>query len=134
MEIGGAELDLEKVKIPIYNLATREDHIAPARSVFLGSQAFGGAGRLRAGRAPATSPASSTRRQAEVPVLDRRQAARARSTTGSPKATETPGSWWPHWMQWIEAQAPERVKARKPGGRKLKPLCDAPGEYVKARS
>src|SRR5207253_5021663 len=29
MVIGGEVLDLGKVKIPIYNLATREDHIAP---------------------------------------------------------------------------------------------------------
>ena len=30
------------MKIPIYNLAAREDHIAPAQSVFIGSQCFGG--------------------------------------------------------------------------------------------
>jgi polyhydroxyalkanoate synthase len=49
-------------------------------------------------------------------------------------AEETPGTWWPHWFAWVEAQAPERVKARKPGGGKLKPLCDAPGEYVLVRA
>ena len=42
MEIAGEKLDLSKVKIPIFNLATREDHIAPALSVFEGSQYFGG--------------------------------------------------------------------------------------------
>ena len=35
-------LDLSKVKVPVYNLATREDHIAPAESVLYGSQFFGG--------------------------------------------------------------------------------------------
>lgn len=35
-------LDLSKVMVPIYNLATREDHIAPAESVLYGSQFFGG--------------------------------------------------------------------------------------------
>ena len=33
MEIAGVTLDLHKVKVPVYNLATREDHIAPAKSV-----------------------------------------------------------------------------------------------------
>ena len=42
MEIAGITLDLRKVKVPVYNLATREDHIAPARSVLFGSQFFGG--------------------------------------------------------------------------------------------
>ena len=45
-------------------------------------------------------------------------------------AKETPGSWWPDWIAWIVAQAPEKVPAREVGAGKLKPLCDAPGEYV----
>ena len=42
MTIGNVQLDLSKVKVPLYNLATREDHIAPAKSAFLGSKFFGG--------------------------------------------------------------------------------------------
>jgi poly[(R)-3-hydroxyalkanoate] polymerase subunit PhaC len=49
-------------------------------------------------------------------------------------AKETKGSWWPHWLQWVTAQAPEKVPARIPGGGKLEPLCDAPGEYVRVKS
>ena len=36
------KLDLSAVTIPIYELATREDHIAPAKSVFTGAKFFGG--------------------------------------------------------------------------------------------
>src|SRR5271168_350160 len=42
MTIGDTPVDLKAIKIPIYNLATREDHIAPAKSVMLGSKFFGG--------------------------------------------------------------------------------------------
>ena len=42
MKIAGVTLNLNDVKVPIYNLATREDHIAPAKSVLYGSQFFGG--------------------------------------------------------------------------------------------
>jgi hypothetical protein len=42
MELAGRTLDLSDIKIPVYNLATKEDHIAPARSVFVGSGLFGG--------------------------------------------------------------------------------------------
>src|SRR5215207_7676512 len=38
IQVGNVTLDLSKVTIPIYHLAAREDHIAPARSVFLGAQ------------------------------------------------------------------------------------------------
>jgi polyhydroxyalkanoate synthase len=31
-------------------------------------------------------------------------------------------------------QAPEKVAARKPGDGKLKPLADAPGEYVRVKA
>ena len=44
-------------------------------------------------------------------------------------------SHWVHLRDGLAAaQAPEQVAAREPGGGKLTPLCDAPGEYVKVRS
>jgi polyhydroxyalkanoate synthase len=49
-------------------------------------------------------------------------------------AKETPGSWWVDWVEWIKTQAPEKAPARDPGAGKLKPLGDAPGEYVKVRA
>ena len=42
MELGEKKLSLGDIKIPIYNLATKEDHIAPAKSAFFGSRYFGG--------------------------------------------------------------------------------------------
>ena len=50
------------------------------------------------------------------------------------RATENAGSWWPYWLGWIKKQSPERVPAREPGGGKLEPLGDAPGEYVKVKA
>jgi Ribbon-helix-helix protein, copG family len=47
---------------------------------------------------------------------------------------ETPGSWWPDWAQWVTAQAPEKVSARKPGEGRLKAIGDAPGDYVRAKA
>jgi polyhydroxyalkanoate synthase subunit PhaC len=47
---------------------------------------------------------------------------------------ETLGSWWPDWAQWVTAQAPEKVPARKPGEGKLKAIGDAPGDYVRVKA
>ncbi|KFG68514.1 class I poly(R)-hydroxyalkanoic acid synthase [Microvirga sp. BSC39] len=133
MELAGVKLDLKKVKVPIFNLATKEDHIAPARSVFEGSKAFGGPVHyVLAGSghiAGVVNPPGKPKYQ---------------FWTGGPvegeledwtkQAAETPGSWWPYWFEWIKAQGPKMVPAREPGGGKLEPLCDAPGTYVLAKS
>jgi polyhydroxyalkanoate synthase len=133
MEIDGVALDLKKITIPIFNLAAREDHIAPARSVFFGSQLFGGPVEfVLAGSghiAGVVNPPAKPKYQHwtdGLPVGD--------LDAWVAKAEERPGTWWPHWFQWLERQAPERVKARRPGSGKLKPLGDAPGTYVLVKS
>ena len=132
MTLAGRRLDLSDVKIPVYNLAAREDHIAPARSVFLGCSHFGGdVEYVMAGSghiAGVVNPPASKKYQ--------------HWTNGKPEgefenwvagATENPGSWWPHWHKWIERNDNASVKPRKVGGTKLKPLADAPGDYVRVR-
>jgi polyhydroxyalkanoate synthase len=133
MVIGGRRLDLKKVTVPIYNLATREDHIAPAKSVFLGSSFFGGSVRfMLTGSGHIAGIINPPARKKYQHWID-----------GDPKgeledwlarAKERPGSWWPDWQGWIEMLDDTRVPARKPGGGKLKALEDAPGSYVKMRA
>ncbi len=133
MVLGGKTLDLKKVTIPVYELATKEDHIAPARSVFTGAKRFGGPVRyVMAGSghiAGVVNPPAKPKYQfwADGPpdgAFDEWMA----------KAKETAGSWWPDWAEWVVAQEPAKVPARKPGGGKLKALCDAPGDYVRVKA
>ncbi|WP_293812830.1 class I poly(R)-hydroxyalkanoic acid synthase [uncultured Bosea sp.] len=133
MRIGGKTLDLKLVTIPIYNLATREDHIAPAQSVFNGSQCFGGpVEHVVAGSghiAGVVNPPAKVKYQYWTGG-----SAKGRYADWLAKADEHPGSWWPHWFSWLEAQAPKKVAAREPGGGKLEALADAPGTYVKMKA
>ena len=133
MQLSGRTLDLRQVTIPVYELATKEDHIAPARSAFTGAKSFGGPVRyVMAGSGHIAG------------VVNPPTKAKYQYWSGGPpegkfddwvaKAKETPGSWWPDWLAWLTAQAPEKVPARKPGEGKLKPLCDAPGEYVRVKA
>ena len=133
MEIGGKKLDLGKVEMPIYNLATREDHIAPARSVLLGSKFFGGPVRfVLAGSghiAGVVNPPYKTKYQYWVgEEAERRRrrgvAGRGQGASGLVVAGLAP---------WLKQHEPAEVPARKPGGGKLKPIEDAPGTYVKVR-
>ncbi len=130
MELGGVKIDLKKVKVPIYNLATRDDHIAPARSVYYGSSFFGG---------KVTYVLSGSGHIAGVvnpPSRQKYQFWTGPAPKGSDlaqwqaKAKEHPGSWWPHWQAWIEKLDATRTKAR-PVGRGIEP---APGRYVRVKA
>ncbi len=132
MELGGVKLDLSKIKIPIYELFTREDHIAPALSVFQGSKLFGGPVRhVMAGSghiAGVVNPPAKKKYQywsgAPAETLE----------AWIEQATETPGSWWPDWAAWLAEQSGEKVPARDPSAGPLKPIEDAPGSFVKSKS
>jgi polyhydroxyalkanoate synthase subunit PhaC len=131
MTIGDAPIDLKAVKIPIYNLATREDHIAPAKSVMFGSKFFGGNVRfVVAGSghiAGVINPPGKNKYQYWTGPKPRS----ADIDGWLAKAKEHPGSWWPDWLAWITKQSSTEVPARAPGGGALKPIEDAPGSYVK---
>ncbi len=131
-QFGGKKLDLGKVTIPIYHLATREDHIAPARSVFIGAKLFGGDVRyVLGGSGHIAGVINSVAKPKYQYWLGERPAGEFDDWLA--KAKEHPGSWWPDWFAWVAAQSPERVAPRIPGEGQLPALCDAPGEYVKAR-
>ncbi len=132
MVVAGETLDLKAVKVPVYNLAAREDHIAPARSVFVGSSCLGG---------PVDYVVAGSGHIAGVvnpPAKKKYQ-----YWTGGPpkgtfeewigKATEHPGSWWPHWREWVRSHDGEEVEARRIGSNAYPPIEDAPGRYVKVK-
>jgi polyhydroxyalkanoate synthase len=134
MVLDNTLLDLSKVKVPIYNLATREDHIAPADSVLYGSQFFGGpvkyvlsgSGHI----AGVVNPPSSGKYQYWTNE-NIRGATLADWLKG---AQEHKGSWWPHWREWLETLDAEQVPARAVGTDTLPPIEDAPGSYVRVRA
>jgi polyhydroxyalkanoate synthase len=133
MQIGDVTLDLKKVKIPIYNLATKEDHIAPAKSVFLGSGYFGGPVRFVLSGSGHIAGVVNPVSKAKYQYWTGGAPDGGELETWLANAEEHPGSWWPDWIEWIKQQDPREVKARKPGGGKLTPIEDAPGSYVKVR-
>ena len=133
MVLGGKTIDLKKVTIPVYELATREDHIAPARSVFNGAKCFGGPARyVMAGSGHIAGVVNPPRKPKYQFWSDGPPEGEFDAWVSA--AEETPGSWWPDWLQWLTAQTRAKVAARKPGGGKLKSLADAPGEYVRVKA
>lgn len=131
----GTPIDLTVVATPSYIQAGREDHIAPADSVWQTTRHFNGPVRfVLAGSghiAGVVNPPAAEKYQYWTNEND--AASLAEFTDG---ATEHPGSWWPDWIDWIAAQDNAKVKStgkRKPGSGKDKVIEDAPGRYVKSR-
>jgi polyhydroxyalkanoate synthase subunit PhaC len=134
MMLGNTQIDVHSIKIPIYNLATREDHIAPAKSVMLASKFFSGKVRFvitGSGHiAGVVNPPDKKKYQYWTGPRPRG----ANVEAWLAKAKEHPGSWWPDWFAWVRQQDPTVVPARAPGGGKLKPIEDAPGSYVRVKA
>lgn len=133
MKLGEVKIDLSKVTVPIYNFATKEDHIAPPRSVFNGSKHFGGPVKFVLGGSGHIAGVINH------PARNKYQYWTGGEAKGGldhwlAHAEETAGSWWPDWHEWLRQQEPAEVKARKVGKGKFKPLCEAPGTYVLVRS
>jgi polyhydroxyalkanoate synthase len=131
MQLGGVRLDLSKVKIPIYELFTKEDHIAPAASVFRGSKLFGGPVRhVMAGSghiAGVVNPPAKKKYQFW-------SGGRSSSLEDwMATAHEAAGSWWPDWASWLAAYSGPKVPARDPSAGPLRAIEHAPGSFVKSR-
>jgi polyhydroxyalkanoate synthase len=130
--LAGVPIDLRKIKTPAYFLSTREDHIAPWKSTYRGTQLLSGPKRFvlaASGHiAGVVNPPDGGKYSHWInPDLP------AEPEEWFKGATEIAGSWWPDWHRWVSALANERVPARVPGDGKLQPIEDAPGSYVKVR-
>ncbi len=132
MVLDNVRIDLKKVKIPVYNLAARDDHIAPLASVFRLGRYFAGETTL------VVSGSGHIAGVVNPPAAKKYQYWTDGKSTSSHEdwmktATEHPGSWWPHWLEWITSRSGDKITAPVPGEGGLPTLGDAPGEYVRVK-
>ena len=130
----GVPVDLGKVKLPMFGLATREDHIVPWRSAYRTVHLVGGEDKTfvlgASGHiAGVVNPASKNRRSHWIGAAYPQE-----PEAWLAQATEHKGSWWPRWMKWLEAHDGGKRKApARAGNVKYKPIEAAPGRYVRHR-
>jgi polyhydroxyalkanoate synthase subunit PhaC len=133
MTIDGVTLDLSKVKQPLYLQSAKEDHIAPANSVFKATKLFGGSVRfIMAGSghiAGVINPPAAKKYQYWT-----NDSPAQTIETWRQGSVEHPGSWWPDWDQWLAPLSGDKVPARVPGDGGLTVLGDAPGDYVRTKA
>jgi polyhydroxyalkanoate synthase subunit PhaC len=126
-------IDLTKIRLPVFILSTREDHIAPWKSTYVATQLYQG---------PVTFCLSASGHIAGVvnPPAAKKYCYWTNPTNAKTpdawlqSAQQTPGSWWTEWDTWVDQYGGGDVPARQPGDGKLKALEDAPGSYVRVRA
>ena len=130
--LAGVPIDLGKIKAPICFLSAYEDHIAPWKSTYAGTQLVGGpvkfvlsgSGHIAGVINPASSDKYGFWLNSKVPPSP---------DDWFKDAVQQEGSWWPDWLTWLQPYAGPQVPARIPGDGQLEPIEDAPGSYVKMR-
>jgi polyhydroxyalkanoate synthase len=132
INLDGIEIDLTKIKTPVYVLSTKEDHIAPWKSTYAATQIYSGPIRFVLGASghiagvinpPAAKKYSYWVNQTLPNTPDEWLAA----------AEQHEGSWWIDWSEWVSEHNDGVAPKREPGDRDLDVIEDAPGGYVKAR-
>ncbi len=136
-KVCGEKIDLRKLDMPFYLYGSREDHIVPIGGAYASTQWLPGKKRFMMGSsghiAGVINPPAAKKRSHWV-----------RGDGKFPKdvndwiagATETPGSWWTDWAEWLKSHAGKQVPAPKTYGKapKYKATQPAPGSYVKAKA
>ena len=129
----GVSVDLGRVDLPSYTVATREDHIVPWRSAYRTLNLIGGEKTFVLGAsghiAGIVNPLSKNRRSYWLGTAYPEE-----PEAWLEKAHEYRGSWWGRWADWLAQHRGGMRKAPKdPGTKKYPPIEPAPGRYVKER-
>jgi polyhydroxyalkanoate synthase len=132
LRIEGVPVDLATVDVPSIVIATREDHIVPWRTAYQSVHLLGGATDFVLGSsghvAGIINPPQANQRHYWTSGVKKLP---AQAEHWLEAARETGGSWWPHWMNWLQRQSGTMLPARtKIGNRNYQPLEAAPGKYV----
>ena len=132
LSLDGVPVDLGRIDIPTYIVATQEDHIAPWRACHAACGLYRGQRRFVLGASGhiagiVNPPAAGKYGYWTGPVLDGQGADAWLGAAGRHE-----GSWWTDWHAWQCRRAGgKKVPARTPGAGALGPIEDAPGSYVR---
>lgn len=131
--LGGVPIDLGSVTTPAMFIATKEDHIAPWKTVFRGARRFAGPTQFVLGASGHTAGIVNPPAKKKYGYWTNTRLENEPDSWLA-GAEQHAGSWWPAWQEWLRAHAGEKTAARDPAKGKLKPIEDAPGAYVKKRA
>ncbi|WP_161470958.1 PHA/PHB synthase family protein [Tropicimonas marinistellae] len=134
LSMDGTPIDISKIDVPFFVLATKEDHIAPWQSIYPSTRLLGGDVTFVLGASGHIAGVINPPAERAKYGYWTRDDYPTDPDTWLEGAEFEAGSWWPVWSEWMDAHdTNEAVPARHPDKGKLKPIEDAPGSYVRAK-
>ncbi|UYV14993.1 PHA/PHB synthase family protein [Porphyrobacter sp. ULC335] len=134
VEMAGHKVDLSKVTADLFILGGVTDHITPWKATYRSTQLFGSkdvtyvlsqSGHMQAILNPPTNPKAKYFVQAKKGKLPPTADEWLQGTE------EVKGSWWPLWMEWVQARSGKKKAAPTSLGNATYPTMEAaPGLYV----
>jgi polyhydroxyalkanoate synthase len=130
----GVPVDLSKIEVPIYLLASREDHIVPWKTAFRSKDLVGGEARF------VLAASGHVAGVINPPARNKRSHWLNEDLESDPQGwfdggEERPGSWWPDWDGWMRRHSNGTIPApAQQGNARFRPIEPAPGRYVKEKS
>lgn len=133
LTIAGEGIDLSAIRVPSFFLSARQDHIAKWKTTYRGAGVYGGNVQF------VLSGSGHIAGVINPPYKEKYGYWTNNQLPGSPddwfdSAEHHPGSWWPHWREWLATFEGEQVQPRQPGEGPLEAIEDAPGSYVKVKA
>jgi len=134
IQMDGVDINLRDVKTPVYFISAVEDHIAPWKSTYAGTQLFSGPVKfVLGGSGHIAGIVNPPAKNKYFYLTNAKTKTTKNPETWEKSAKRHEGSWWNDWQQWVGTYAGDSVDARTPGAGKLPALEAAPGSYVKIR-
>lgn len=133
LTLAGESISLSEIDVPSYFLSARQDHIAKWKATYKGALAHGGDVQfVLSGSGHIAGVINPPYKEKYGYWTNKNLVADADEWFAG--SEQSPGSWWPHWLEWIARFSGQQVPARIPGDGKLPVIEDAPGSYVRVKA
>ncbi len=137
ISLAGTSIDVSKVAVPAYFVSAIEDHIAPWKTTYAGTQLLGGKSRF------VLSGSGHIAGMINPPEANKygywtNEKLPATAEEWFKGAKQHPGSWWKDWIDWLQPYLGPQVAAREVGkavGKtRARVIEAAPGSYARQRA
>ena len=132
LEVMGEQLDLSKIRYPVYIMAGSTDHITPWQACYRSTALFGGDVEF------VLTSQNHTQTISARPDNRHLRYWRNSALPSDPEewlrgGEETVGNWRDHWVAWLQAHSDVKDAPKSLGNPAYAPLEDAPGLYVREK-